>query len=411
VLVVQKFGGSSVANPERITRVAKRVVETKRAGNNVIVVVSAMGDTTDDLIAMANQLNASPSDREMDMLLSTGEQISIALLAMAIDSMGEKVVSLTGPQAGVSTNEVYSKAKIMAVDTERLERELSQDKILVVAGFQGRNAKGDIATLGRGGSDTTAVALAAAVKADVCEIFTDVEGVYTCDPRVVPRAQKLNSISYDEMLELASLGAVVLQPRAVEFAKQHQVKLHVRSSFNKKLGTIVQEVGSMEKEMLVSGVAHDLNVVKMALFDVPDQPGIAQKLFCTLASQNVNVDMIIQSANRNDVNDISFTIAQDDLAKALQTMEIIKEEIGAKGFTYDSNVAKVSIVGAGMVSNPGVAAAMFEALADAGINIQMISTSEIKVSCIIKQDEAHNAVTSIHSKFDLDGAEEASTAC
>ncbi len=411
MLVVQKFGGSSVANPERIIRVAKRVVEAKRAGDNVIVVVSAMGDTTDDLIAMANQLNVNPSDREMDMLLSTGEQVSVALLAMAIDSMGEKVVSLTGPQAGISTNEVYSKAKIMGVDTERLERELSQDKILVVAGFQGRNPKGDIATLGRGGSDTTAVALAAAVNADVCEIFTDVEGVYTCDPRLVPRAQKLNSISYDEMLELASLGAVVLQPRAVEFAKQHQVKLHVRSSFNKNPGTIVQEVGSMEKEMLVSGVAHDLNVVKMALFDVPDQPGIAQKLFCTLAAQNVNVDMIIQSANRKDVNDISFTIAQDDLAKALQAMEKIKEEIGAKGFTYDSNVAKVSIVGAGMVSNPGVAAAMFEALADAAINIQMISTSEIKVSCIIKQDEAHNAVTSIHNKFDLDGAEEASAAC
>lgn len=411
MLVVQKFGGSSVATPERIKKVAKRVVDTKRAGNQVVVVVSAMGDTTDNLIDLARQLTDNPSDREMDMLLSTGEQVSIALLAMAIDSLGEAVTSLTGPQAGITTNDVHAKARITGINTERLFKELDDGKIVVVAGFQGQNDNGDITTLGRGGSDTTAVAIAAAIDADICEIFTDVDGVYTCDPRVVPRACKLDCISYDEMLELASLGAVVLQPRAVEFAKHHNVVLHVRSSFNKNPGTIVQEVSSMEKQMVVSGVAHDLNVVKMALYDVPDRPGIAMQVFSALAERNINVDMIIQSANRNEVNDISFTITRDDLPKALPVMEAVTEQIAAKGFTYDDNVAKVSIVGAGMVSNPGVAASMFDALAEAGINIQMISTSEIKISCIIRADQVEKAVSAIHSKFGLDSEEEASTVC
>ncbi len=410
MLVVQKFGGSSVANPERIKRVAKRVVGTKRAGNQVVVVVSAMGDATDELISLARQLSDNPSDREMDMLLSTGEQVSIALLAMAVDSFGEPVVSLTGPQAGITTNEVYAKAKITGIDTTRLNKELAEGKIVVVAGFQGRCANDDTTTLGRGGSDTTAVALAAAIHADVCEIFTDVDGVYTCDPRVVPRARKLESISYDEMLELASLGALVLQPRAVEFAKQYNVRLHVRSSFNYNTGTMVQEVGSMEKEMVVSGVAYDLNVAKIAFFDVPDKPGTAMKLFSALAAENINVDMIIQSTMRNEVNDISFTITKDDLNKALRVAEKVKEEIGATGYNYDGDVAKVSIVGAGMITNPGVAAGMFAALADAGVNIQMISTSEIKVSCIIDAQSAKKAVQALHTRFALDGEEENSAA-
>ncbi|WP_366922332.1 aspartate kinase [Metallumcola ferriviriculae] len=410
MLVVQKFGGSSVADPERIKRVAKRVVETKRAGNSVVVVVSAMGDTTDELIGLARQLSDTPSEREMDMLLSTGEQVSIALLAMAIENLGEAAVSLTGAQAGVSTNEVYAKAKITGINSERLDKELAAGKIVVVAGFQGRCANDDTTTLGRGGSDTTAVALAAAIKADVCEIFTDVDGVYTTDPRVVPRAQKLPSISYDEMLELASLGALVLHPRAVEFAKIYNVKLHVRSSFNHNTGTIVEEVASMEKEMVVSGVAYDLNVAKIAFFDVPDKPGIAMKLFSALAAENINVDMIIQSTMRNDVNDISFTIAKDELNKALQISDRIKQEIGTPDYDYDDSVAKISIVGAGMITNPGVAACMFEALANAGINIQMISTSEIKVSCIIDADSVKKAVKVLHTKFDLDVEEENSAA-
>ncbi|QGG47746.1 aspartate kinase [Heliorestis convoluta] len=405
-IVVQKFGGSSVANAERIKRVARRVVETKEAGNQVIVVVSAMGDSTDDLIELANQINEKqkPQAREMDMLLATGEQVSIALLAMAIAQLGHEAVSLTGPQAGVMTESVHCKARIVDIRTERLQKELEAGRIVIVAGFQGLTANGDIATLGRGGSDTSAVALAVAIGAQVCEIFTDVDGVYTTDPRVVPRAQKLSRITYDEMLELASLGAQVLHPRSVELGKAYKMPIHVRSSFNHNDGTMVQEAeGDMEKELMVSGVTYDMNVVKVGLFDVPDRPGIARILFTALAKAHVNVDMIIQSAMHNERNDISFTVGQSDQEVAVAVVQQVKEEIGAGGVIYDDKVAKVSIVGAGMISRPGVAALMFEAISEEGINIEMISTSEIKVSCVIVAEDAKRAVQAIHRKFELDG--------
>ncbi|MEG6616235.1 aspartate kinase [Peptococcaceae bacterium 1198_IL3148] len=402
MLIVQKYGGSSVANPERIKNVARRVVEGRKNGNDMVVVVSAMGDTTDDLIELMKQITNNPSDREMDMLLSTGEQVSIALLSMAIKEMGSDVISLTGGQAGVKTNEVYAKAKITNIDNSRIKAELDSGRIVVVAGFQGMNEFNDITTLGRGGSDTSAVALAVALGADLCEIYTDVDGIYTADPRVVPTASKLANISYDEMLELASLGAVVLHPRAVELAKLYNIPLQVRSSFNNNTGTVVQEVGNMEKHIIVSGVAYDCNVAKIGLFDVPDYPGIAFKIFQALAKQNIDVDMIIQSAMRNNVNDISFTITRNDLRKALAVVEEIQSEIGFGGYTHDEDVCKISIVGAGMVSHPGVAAMMFEALAEESINIDMITTSEIKVSCVIKADDTEKAVKALHHKFNLD---------
>lgn len=401
-LVVQKYGGSSVADAERIKRVARRAVECFREGNQVVVVVSAMGDTTDELLDLMKQITRNPEPRELDMLLSTGEQISIALLAMAIQEEGVAAISLTGPQAGIRTDNIFNKARIKKVFTQRIKEELNSNRIVVVAGFQGLNEDGEITTLGRGGSDTTAVALAAALKADVCEIFTDVDGVYTADPRLVSQARKLAEISYDEMLELASLGAVVLQPRAVEFAKHYDVVIHVRSSFNQQPGTIVRRESTMEKEKVVSGIAHDLNVAKIAIFDVPDRPGVAKTLFQLLAEQKVNVDMIIQSATRNENNDISFTCAHDDLARALIAVEKACSELGARGYTYDEDVAKVSIVGAGMVSNPGVAASMFEALAEEGINIEMIATSEIKISCIIRASDVKLAVLALHNKFNLE---------
>lgn len=410
-IVVQKYGGSSVADADRIRRVARRVVECYQQGNQVVVVVSARGDTTDELISLAKEITDNPPEREMDMLLSTGEQISIALLAMAIQAMGFPVISLTGPQVGILTDNVHTKARIQDVRSERLMDELNQGKIVIVAGFQGMTPDNDITTLGRGGSDTTAVAVAAAIKADVCEIFTDVNGVYTADPRVVPRARKLAAISHDEMLELASLGALVLQPRSVEFAKQYGVTIHVRSSFNYNEGTIVREVTDMEKTMVVSGVAHDLSVAKISLFDVPDRPGIARTVFSALAKESINVDMIIQSGMRDEMNDISFTVGKDDLNKVVAVMSRVKEETGASGVSYEDNVAKVSIVGAGMITNPGVAAAMFEALADAGINIQMISTSEIKVSCIIDASDTYKAVKALHEKFGLDNSIEEPDCC
>jgi len=409
-IVVQKYGGTSVGNPERIKRVAKRIIECRKAGNMVVAVVSALGDTTDKLIELAKQITDSPPEREMDMLLSTGEQVSIALLAMAIKSMGWDVISLTGAQVGILTNNVHTKAKIIEVSCERLKKELNEGKIVIVAGFQGVTCDNEITTLGRGGSDTTAVAVAAALKADVCEIYTDVDGVYTTDPRMIPEARKLDVITYDEMLEMASLGAGVLQPRAVEFAKLNNVVLHVRSSFNYNEGTIVKgekEVSDSgihrEKEMVVTGVAYDLNTARIGLFDVPDKPGIAKKIFTALAEKNINVDMIIQGATRNGRTDISFTVAEDDADKALEVMKEIVEEIGISGVSCDKDVAKVSIVGAGMITNPGVAAAMFQALADENINVQMISTSEIKVSCIINKKDTEKAVKSIHKKFNLEG--------
>ncbi|ATW24117.1 aspartate kinase [Candidatus Formimonas warabiya] len=405
-IIVQKFGGSSVADAECIKRVAKRVGETYDQNNKVVVVVSAMGDTTDDLISLAKQISQDAPKREMDMLLATGEQQSVALLAMALHDLGYQSVSLTGQQAGILTDQVHSKSKILRIDSTRVEEELKLDRIVIVAGFQGVTEENEITTLGRGGSDTSAVALAAALNADICEIFTDVDGVFTADPRLVPTARKLAAISHDEMLELASLGALVLQPRSVEVAKQFDVKIHVRSSFNYHQGTIVQGVEEMnkimEKEMVVSGVAHDLNVAKVTLFDVPDQPGTASKLFRALADERINVDMIIQSQQRNDITDISFTVTKDDLEKTKLVMEKVKDVLGTKDYSCDPDVAKISIVGAGMITNPGVAARMFEALAEHEINIEMIATSEIKVSCIIRSDLIKKAVLILHEAFELD---------
>jgi aspartate kinase len=406
-LIVQKFGGSSVANPERIKRVASRIAETAKAGNRVVVVVSAMGDTTDDLIDLARQLSTSPSAREMDMLLSTGEQVSIALLAMAVQTLGLKSVSLTGGQAGIRTEPVHGKARITDIDPARIQEELANGNIVIVAGFQGVTEQGNITTLGRGGSDTTAVALAAAMKADLCEIYTDVDGVYTTDPRVVKAAKKLERISYDEMLELANLGAGVLHPRAVEFAKQYNVPLMVRSSFNKNTGTLVEEEAQMEQGMIVRGIAHDMNVVKISLVGVKSRIGNLKKVFQALADASINVDIIVTSVVHEGASDISFTIEQSDLDAAMPVLEALVPEFGGPEFEIEEDLAKVSIVGAGMISNPGVAAQMFGALADAGISIKMVSTSEIKVSCVIDKSRAHEAVQVLHTSFGLDGAEEA----
>lgn len=401
-LVVQKYGGTSVANAERIKNVARRVAAYYRQGNQMVVVVSARGDTTDELIALAREISPRPPERELDMLLATGEQQSIALVAMAIRELGLPVISLTGPQVGIITDNAHTKARILEVSSERLNAELAKGRIVIVAGFQGMTIDHDITTLGRGGSDTTAVAVAAALKADVCEIYTDVEGVFTADPRLVPGARKLEEVSFDEMLEMASLGAQVLQPRAVEFAKQYGVRLHVRSSFSEAPGTIVREGREVEKEIVVTGVAHDRNVAKIGIFGVPDRPGIAYRLFSALAADHINVDMIVQSAMREERNDIAFTVGKDDLAKAVEVVARVNNEIGAQGYVADEGVAKVSIVGAGMITNPGVAARMFEALAEENINIEMISTSEIKVSCIIRAEETEKAVRALHRKFELD---------
>lgn len=400
-VIVQKYGGSSLANPEGVINVAKRITKERAKGNSLVVVVSAMGDTTDDLLKLANQITSSPPARELDMLLSTGEQISIALLAMAIKKFGYPVISLTGPQVGILTDSSHTKAKIIGVNGNRLKKELENGQIVIVAGFQGVDQFNDITTLGRGGSDTTAVALAAAIKADLCEIYTDVDGVYTADPRVVQDAKKLKEVTYDEMLEMASLGAQVLQPRSVECAKQYGVIIHVRSSFTFDEGTAVKEVYELEKERLVSGVTCDSNTAKIAILEVPDRPGIASKIFSSLAQANINVDMIIQSIMRDNINDISFTISETDADVALELTKKIAEQIGAKGVKFSKEVAKVSIIGAGMVNNPGVAATMFETLAEEGINIQMITTSEIKISCLIDAASATKAVKALHKKFEL----------
>jgi len=402
MLIVQKYGGTSVGDASCIKNVARRVVEQYRKGDQMVVVVSAMGDTTDDLINLSRQITDNPSPREMDVLLSTGERISSALLAMAIKSLGVEVISLTGRQAGIKTDMVYNKARIIDVDSVRMRDELANSKILIVAGFQGLNEYGDITTLGRGGSDTTAVVLAAALQADLCEIFTDVDGVYTTDPRVVAEACKLDTITYDEMLELAHLGAAVLHPRSVECAKHYGIPLHVRSSFNDNPGTIVKEETDMEKSMVITGVTYTKNVAKLAVFGVPDQPGIAYTIFKNLADNNISVDMIVQSAMRDGINDISFTVTQDDLHKSMGTIEKTIKDIGAQGYTHNADVAMVSIVGAGMNSNPGVAAMMFGALAEEGINIHMISTSDIKISCIVNNKDAEQAVKALHKKFGLD---------
>jgi aspartate kinase len=404
-LIVAKFGGSSVATMERIRNVAERVKGLREGGQGLVVVVSAMGDTTDDLIELAKQAGSELSCREMDMLLSTGEQQSASLLALTLSNMDCEAISLTGWQAGVQSDANHSKSRIINVNPERIQQELDNGRVVVVAGFQGLSPQGDITTLGRGGSDTSAVALAAALQAERCMIFTDVDGVFTADPRIVAQARQLTSVSYDEMLELASLGAGVMQPRAVEFAMLYGVDVEILSSFSDHYGTIITEVSNMERQRIVTGVAHDLNCARFAIFDVPDQPGVAKALFRGLANARINVDMVIQSAMRDNRNDIAFTIEDDDLHKAVPVVEELVKEIGASGMVYGNNVAKVSIVGAGMQSNPGVAADMFEALADADINIHMISTSEIKVSCVIDEEHIREAVQVLHQKFGLDKIE------
>ena len=398
-LIVQKFGGSSVADAEKLRNVARIITDTYKAGNSVVAVLSAQGDTTDDLIEKAAELNPSASKREMDMLLSTGEQISCALCAMAIEGMGYPVVSLTGWQAGFRTNSGYGNARIKRVKTERIEEELDKRRIVIVTGFQGINKSADITTLGRGGSDTSAVALAAALHADLCQIYTDVDGVYTADPRMVRGARKLDEITYDEMLELATLGAQVLHNRSVEMAKRYNVNLEVLSSFSGKPGTKVKEVVKTMEKSHISGVARDKNIARFALVGLEDTPGIAFKIFSLLARNNVNVDIILQSIGRSETKDISFTVAKADMERAKKLLEDNRDSIKFDHIDVSDNIAKVSIVGAGMINNPGVAAAMFEALFNAGININMISTSEIKVSVLVDINDADRAVQVIHERF------------
>ncbi len=397
-LIVQKFGGTSVADAERVFNVANIVTETYDKGNDVVVVVSAQGDTTDDLIAKGNEINPKASKRERDMLVSAGEQISISLLAMAIEKLGYPVVSLLGWQAGFQTSSAHTSARIKRVIPNRIRKELDKKCIVIVAGFQGLSRYDDITTLGRGGSDTSAVAIAAAMHADLCQIYTDVEGVYTADPRLVPNAKKLKEISYDEMLELATLGAQVLNNRSVEMAKKYNIELEVLSSLVKAPGTIVKEKVKMEK-MLISGVAKDTDIARISIVGVPDEPGFAFKIFSKLSSKNINVDIILQSIGHNGKKDISFTIPKDRVADAEAIVKDYAESIDAKNTFISTEVAKISIVGAGMESHAGVATKMFEALYDAQINIQMIATSEIKVSVLINKKDADRAVEAIHDKF------------
>lgn len=397
-LIVQKFGGTSVANTERILNVAKIITETYSKGNDVIVVVSAQGDTTDKLINKAKEINEDASKREMDVLLASGEQISISLLAIAIEKMGYPVVSLLGWQAGFKTNSAYGAARIKSIDPSRIEKEIDKKNIVIVAGFQGLNKYDDITTFGRGGSDTSAVAIASVLHADLCQIYTDVEGIYTADPRKVSNAKKLIEISYDEMLELATLGAQVLNNRSVEMAKKYGIELEVLSSFKNLPGTIVKEVVSVEK-MLINGVAKDSNVARISVVRIPDKPGIAFKMFSKLSANGINVDIILQSIGRDGTKDITFTVERSQLKNAKEVLSEFIKALENVDIVYDDNVAKISIVGAGMETHPGVATKMFEALYDAQINIQMISTSEIKISVLIDKKDADSAVLAIHNKF------------
>lgn len=404
-IIVQKFGGTSVADVDKIKKVADAVIREKELGNDVLVVVSAMGHTTDYLIKMAKEISCNPSEREMDMLLSTGEGVSIALLTMAIQAKGYDAVSLNAMQIGIITENVHQKARIIDIKTEKLRENLQEGKIIVAAGFQGITEYGEITTLGRGGSDTSAVALAAALNASRCDIYTDVEGVYTTDPRIVPNASKLETVSYDEMLELARVGANVLHPRSVETAKQFNVPLRVRSTFNlDNQGTLIIGEKNMEIYKPVTGVAADLSQVRIVVCDVPDIPGNAAKLFGSLAKENISVDMIIQSYARktSNTNDIAFTIDKADLDKTNLVLEKIKADLNAGSIHIDENIAKVSIVGAGMVDRPGIAATMFDTIAGAGVNIKMISTSEIKISCLVDKEDADRSVKALHKIFELD---------
>jgi len=400
-IIVQKFGGSSIADTKKIMAVAKRIVSTVKEGNKVVAVVSAQGKTTDILIEQARAISKNPPKREMDMLLATGEQVSIALLAMAIDSLEQPVVSLTGAQGGIVTDTHHTKARIRAVDCARIKSELGLGNVVIVAGFQGVSKSNDITTLGRGGSDTTAVAIAAALGAEMCEIYTDVDGVYSADPRKVPNARKLEEVGYGEMLELASLGAGVLQPRAVEVAAGHGVPIHVRSSFSYDKGTMIREVSSVERKISVTGVAADDNCAKITLVGVPSEVNILTLVFSALAKQSINVDMIVQAGTRNSVTDLSFTIARAELDSALETINNIRKDSDWK-IVCDENVAKVSIVGAGMMTNPGVAAKMFSALEESNIPVYVVSTSEIKVSCLVPLENYEEAVLVCHKKFELE---------
>jgi len=402
-IIVHKYGGTSVGDPQKIKNVAKRVKALCDKGDQVVVVVSAMGDTTDELIDLMNKITSNPSAREYDMLVSTGEQVSAALLSMALQDMGCPAISLTGGQAGVVTEDIYKKARIKDIKLDRIRKELKEGKVVVVTGFQGIDSKGDIITIGRGGSDTSAVAIAAALKADVCDIYTDVEGVYTTDPRIVSDARKLKTISYEEMLELASLGAQVLHPRSVECASIYGMVIHLRHSNKDVEGTYIKEASKMEKKEAVRGIALDENIAKIGILKIPDKPGTAARLFSALAAEKINVDMIVQSIHSGGAQaDMAFTVERPDMKKAVEVTKKIAEQLGAENVVFDSDVCKVSLVGIGMVSQPGTASKMFETLSEEGINIQMIATSEIKISCVIKSDQGKKAVQVLHKAFELD---------
>jgi aspartate kinase len=402
-LIVQKYGGSSVADAQKIRGVARRVVETAKAGHGVVVVVSAMGKTTDGLLRLAHEVTPTPPEREVDMLLATGEQVSIALLAMAIDALGHKARSFTGEQAGIRTDAAHTRARILGIDGDKVRRALDDGYIAIVAGFQGVTEEDNITTLGRGGSDLTGVALAATLRADVCEIYTDVDGVYTADPNIVHGARKLDRISYDEMLEMASLGAKVLQSRSVEFAKKYGVPVHVRSTFKADPGTLVTKEDRNMEAVVVTGIAHDRGQAKVTIRGVPDRPGIAAQVFGTVSDHGIVVDMIVQNVSRDGMSDISFTVPRPDRPTVVATLEEVAKKIGAESVTYDDRIAKVSIVGVGMRSHSGVAARMFRALSREGVNIHMISTSEIAVSCVIEDKYTELAVRALHDTFELAG--------
>jgi aspartate kinase len=402
-LIVQKYGGSSVADAAKIKNVAKRIAQTKDKGNQVVVVVSAMGDTTDELIKLAYQINKRPDERELDMLLSTGEIISCTLLAMALEAMGYEAISLSGAQAGIKTDAIYSRARIERVDPERITKELDKGNIVIVAGFQGITDDMDITTLGRGGSDTTAVALATSLGAEVCQIYTDVEGVFTADPRIVPKAQKLAEIGYEEMLELATYGAKVTHPRAVELGELFNIPILVASSFTDKPGTLIHGGGAMEVRNKVRGIAHDLDVAKITVVGVPDRPGIAASIFEPLAKANISIDTIVQNASINKITDLTFTVAKSQLAKAMDVVKPIAKSIGARECVSDAKLGKVSIIGTGMQNTPGYAARMFATLREKGINIELITTSEIRITCIIEEAKVKEAVKALHRAFELEG--------
>ena len=404
-LIVQKYGGSSVVDADKIKNVARRIATTKEKGNQVVVVISAMGKTTDELISLAHQVTKSPDERELDVLLSTGEAVSSTLLAMALNSLGHEAISLSGAQAGIRTDTAYSRARIVTVEAHRIVKELGEGKIVIVAGFQGITPDMDITTLGRGGSDTTAVATAASLGAEICEIYTDVEGVYTADPRFVPQARKLKELSYEEMLELATYGAKVLHPRAVELGELFNIPILVASSFTESPGTLIHGGIPMEVRNKVSGIAHDLDVAKITILGVPDQPGIATAIFEPLAKENISIDTIVQNASVERITDLTFTVAKSDLDKAMRVVEPVTKSIGARGCVADAKLGKISIIGTGMQNTPGFAARMFRALYEQGINIELITTSEIRITCIVDQARVEDALIALHKAFELERGE------